>query len=470
MTDQDEGYGVPLAQLASDVQAGRRSAVEVVERCLDAIAKENPRLNAIVAERALAARAEAADEDRGRRDRPLAGLPFTAKDVIATVQLPTTCGSRVMAGHQPREDATVVARLRRAGAILVGKTNCPEFAFSVDTRNDLHGRTTNPLGDFTPGGSSGGESAAVAAGMSMLGIGSDFGGSIRWPALCTGLAGLRPTVGRVPTTGLLPSLSNAGRFTVNVNTLQGKVQTVGPLGRTIADLELILSVICGPDGVDPFAADMPLGAAAGVDLSEVEVLIGTDVAGRRVEPPVADAVDFAAAALAKAGAVVRVGLPSQLDPAVDVYAELRGADPLDEIAAVSRGDEHMLMPHTRELLDAARRMTARDLTPLWSARDRLRGELLARLAGTSLLVLPVSVCLPPATTDAVASDGGAQFEIMTPSRAISLFGLPALSVPCPRAPDGRPVSVQIVGPPFREDLVFAAGRHVEAARIRHDGR
>src|SRR3954468_2879811 len=192
-----------IADIAADVRSGRRGAPEVLEGYLERVGALNPQINAVVSLRADEARRDARRLDArirsGEAVGALAGVPFTVKDVIATDDLPTTCGSVVMKDHRPSADAAVVSLLRAAGAVLVGKTNTPEFAFGVDTCNDLFGRTNNPLGPWTPGGSSGGEAAAVAAGMSAFGVGTDFGGSIRWPAQCTGLVGLRPTVGLVPT-------------------------------------------------------------------------------------------------------------------------------------------------------------------------------------------------------------------------------------------------------------------------------
>lgn len=195
-----------IADTAQRVRSGSVSAAEVLEGFIDRISAGNDALNALVAIRLDGARSDARRIDEqvvaGLDPGPLAGVPFSAKDVLATVDLPTTCGSRLLAGHRTTYDATVVARARAAGGILLGKTNCPEFAFGVHTVNDLFGRTNNPLGAFTAGGSSGGEAAAVAAGFSAFGLGTDFGGSIRWPAQCAALIGLRPTIGRLPGTGI----------------------------------------------------------------------------------------------------------------------------------------------------------------------------------------------------------------------------------------------------------------------------
>lgn len=455
-----------MSTIPEDVHSGQTTARATLEECLAAVTRHNPRLNALVALRAEEARAEADSLDalspEQRRDKPLAGVPFTVKDVIATRDLPTTCGSRVMAGFRPAEDAPAVARLRAAGAILVGKSNTPEFAFSIDTANELFGRTGNPLGNLTAGGSSGGEAAALASGMSLLGIGSDFGGSIRWPAQCVGVVGLRPTIGRIPETGLLPTLTPTRVSGPNLTTLQGRVQTVGLMAATIAGIEPALAVMSGPDGIDPRTHGIPAWHAAEVDVTRVEIRFGTGVAGQAPDAAVAAGVEAAVSALAAAGVGTGLGLPPEVDEAVEVYARLRAADPLTEIALVSRGREQELVPFTRDLLDRAPRHSV-ELGDLWAARERLTRGLLDWLTGERALVLPIASRLPYTTEEMLSLETGAGFDSLLCSRAIAFFGVPALSVPVTKAPDGRPVSVQIVGPPFREDLVLALGRSLERA-------
>lgn len=456
------------AAIADAVLGRRASAVEVLDAFADRLQAANPRLNAVIALRLEAARVEAiAIDDQvqaGHPVGPLAGVPFTVKDVLATADLPTTCGSRVLDGHRTAEDATVVTRLRQAGAILVGKTNCPEFAFGIDTTNDLHGRTLNPLGDFTPGGSSGGESAAVAAGMSALGVGNDFGGSVRWPAQCTGIVGLRPTIGRCPTTGHLPAMTDEEPLAPNPRSVEGRFRVVGLLARTVADVTLGLEVLAGPDGVDPFAVPVPLGDPARLRIDQIEIRHGHTLAGQHVASEVADAVGWAVDALARNGAGVAPGLPHPLHAAVGVFAALRRTDPFDEIIRVSGDRTDELTAMVKMLLADVPQMPEREVIRLWAERDRLCGELSQWLTGNRLLVLPVASHLPCPSADVEGPMNPAQFELLAMSRAVTLFGLPSLSVPCPPAPDGRPVSVQIVGPSFREDLVLAAGRCVEQRR------
>jgi amidase len=468
-TIQDHPSGGPrrlLSTIPGAVRAGQTSARAILEECLAAVAEHNPRLNALVALRADEARVEADALDAlspaELRDKPLAGVPFTVKDVIATQDLPTTCGSRIMAGFRPAEDASAVVRLRAAGAILVGKSNTPEFAFSIDTENELFGRTGNPLGDLTAGGSSGGEAAALASGMSLLGIGSDFGGSIRWPAQCAGVVGLRPTIGRLPATGLLPTLTPERVSGPNLSTLQGRVQTLGPMAATVGDIELALAVMSGPDGSDPRTLGIPPWHPSDVDLTRVEIRYGTGAAGQEADPAVAAGVESAVVALAGAGVGTAVGLPPEVDEAVEVYARLREADPLVEVSLASRGREQDLVPFTRDLLARAPRHSV-ELADLWAERERLTRGLLNWLTGDRALVLPIASTLPHTIDELLSLEAGVGFDSLLCSRAIALFGVPALSVPVGQAPDGRPVSVQVVGPPFREDVVLALGRRLERA-------
>lgn len=452
--------------IATGVRTGALTALAVLEEFLDRLERQNPTLNAVVAARGDAARAEAREIDRrvasGEPVGPLAGVPFTVKDVLATEDLPTTCGSRTMAGHRTRRDATVVARLRAADAVLVGKTNCPEFAFGVDTVNSLHGPTRNPLGDFTAGGSSGGEAAAVAAGMSALGVGTDFGGSVRWPAQCTALVGLRPTVGRLPRTGVLPTLDDDEPLVPNQRSMQGRLEVPGLLARRVDDIEAALRVATGPDPFDACTVPVALGDSSDVTLSRIELRWAGGLAGVGVTSEIADAVAAAADILAHAGATVTDGVPSAVDEAPELYAALRATDPLDEIRQRADGRGHLLDLVVSRLLVRPPDSPRPDVVRLWARRDRLAADLAGWLRGDRLLALPVSTC-PPLRTDVSSGTDHlvGRFDVVTPCRAVSLFGLPAMSVPCGVMPDGRPLSVQLVAPAFREDLLFAAGREIE---------
>jgi amidase len=409
-----------------------------VEVHLRRLAEENPRLNAVISDRAAAVRAEAARSAAG----PLTGVVFTVKDVISTADLPTTCGSRLRGDGRTARDAPAVRRMRGAGAILLGKTNCPEFALGVHTDNPRYGRTHNPLGPFTVGGSSGGEAAAVASGISTVGLGTDFGGSIRWPAQCAGLTGLRPTVGRVPGAGQFPWLEGPAERT----TLQGAVQVIGPIGRTVDDVAAAFAILANTPR-EP-------GAIA-------EVRWSGNLAD---DSAVAVAVEWAAGVLAGAGVPIARDLSSTMEAAADVYDRLRATDPMDAIAEVARGREHLLDGRTRALLAARMTVDPGVRRGLWAERARLIAVLAEYLRPDRLLLLPVSVRrpFPPPTLDEPPDP--AEFDVLRPCRAVSLFGFPAISVPAPPAPDGVPVSVQLVAGPGGEERLFTAARWIEEAR------
>src|SRR6201981_2145283 len=248
-----ESTYLSAVSMAEQVRQKKISALELVDAHLARIAHLNPRLNAFIA----------VDEDRARRDAraldtaaalgdfrgPLHGVPISIKSSIATAGLRCESGTRLRAGNVPAKDAVLVSRLREAGAIILGVTNTPELLMAWETDNVLYGRTKHPW-DFerTPGGSSGGEAAAIAAGCSAGGVGSDGGGSIRVPAHFSGICGLKPTPGRIPATGHFPE--SAGPFAL--------LGVVGPMARTVADLELLFRVVAGYDAGDPSAARVPV--------------------------------------------------------------------------------------------------------------------------------------------------------------------------------------------------------------------
>lgn len=456
----------PDASLASSVAAvrdGRAGTADLVRACVARVREANPRLNAVVAERCDAAVEEAAALAATRGvGGALAGIPFTAKDMLATADLPTTCGSRSLEGHRTGTDATVVARMRAAGAVLVGKTNCPEFALGVDTDNDLFGPTRNPLGPWTAGGSSGGEAAAVAAGMSAVGLGSDYGGSLRWPAQCTGLVGLRPTVGRVPRTGEQPTPVESDE---PARSFVDSVQVVGPIGRTVEDVWTVLQVVSGPDGLDPLAQDQPLRDFRAVRLEDVEVAWAPTVGDVVVDPEVADAVRVAADALSRDGVAVSRGVPTEVDRALPVYDRLRSTEPMAAVARLHDADPRLVGDGIKAMLQARVHLDPAELADLWEERDLLVAGLAGRLRGERALLLPVSTEPPHDLTGRVAD-----FHLLAPSRAISLFGVPAVSVPVTASRTGAPVSVQVVAPWFREDVALAVAAHLERSLPRNDSR
>ena len=242
-----------LSAMAAKIQSRELSPVELTEAHLKHIETHNPNLNAFVVLLADEARdcAKMAEEaiTRGERTGPLHGVPVTVKDSFDIEGLPTLCGSRFRQDHRATCDSTAAARLRAAGAIILGKTNCPEFLMNYETDNHITGRTNNPWNlERTPGGSSGGESAAISSFCSAGGIGSDGGGSIREPAHFCGICGLKPTPGRVPATGHYPEIGHPG----------GLLGVGGPMARNAKDVHMLFDVLAGHDLQDPFSAPVPV--------------------------------------------------------------------------------------------------------------------------------------------------------------------------------------------------------------------
>src|SRR6185503_13720123 len=285
---------LPARALAEALRRGALSSEAVVRAYLDRIEAVNPSLNAVVQLRAEAALAEARAADRvpaGERGA-LHGVPMTIKDSLDTAGIVTTGGTKGRASFVPSADATVVRRVRAAGAILLGKTNTPDLTLSYETSNLVYGHTNNPFDVArTSGGSSGGAAAIVAAGGSPIEIGSDTGGSIRLPAHCCGIAGLKPTAGRVPRTGHIINYEGASQFLTHI----------GPLARHVDDLGFLLGIIAGPDGVDPHVVPVPLGDPSTVRLAGLRVGYYSRLPPVEVTPETAGAVEAAVDALRRAG-------------------------------------------------------------------------------------------------------------------------------------------------------------------------
>jgi Asp-tRNA(Asn)/Glu-tRNA(Gln) amidotransferase A subunit family amidase len=450
------------ADVARAVASGEVTAAEVVEAHLERIEARNPRLNAIVTlcEREARAAAAAADRVPASERGPLHGVPFVCKDVIATAGVRTTAGSLLLRDHVPRRSAPVVTRLEGAGAILLGKTNCPEFALEPHTDNRLFGLTLNPVDEtVSAGGSSGGDAAAVAAGLAAFGVGSDYGGSIRWPAQCCGIAGLRPTCGLVPLTGVLPSPPGEEPGVPSSVAILSRLQTIGPLARTVEDCMLVLRVIAGPDGVDPNTVPVPLGDPDEVDVSSLAVAWAAGEGTQPVRPDLAAAVAGAAATLERAGLEVDERRPPGLEQAVEIYRAYRYADGLPVHEAFARGREEELADTMRNwFATITPSPTVAEYQAHAAARDALRARVLAFMERWPILLLPVSLAPAPRLG---SDDFAARFHNMAPCWAVTLLGLPSLAVTCARTDEGLPAAVQVVGRPWRDHEVVAIARLLE---------
>jgi Asp-tRNA(Asn)/Glu-tRNA(Gln) amidotransferase A subunit family amidase len=454
------------SELAKLIRARKVSPVEVVEAHLRRIERLNPALNAIVtlSPRALdQARAAELDLISGKQVGLLHGVPLTVKDTIDTEGLRSTSGSRLRANHVPDRDATAVARLKAAGAIILGKTNTPEMAIPYETDNVVFGRTNNPHARHrTPGGSSGGEAAAIAACLSPAGIGSDLSGSIRVPAHFCGIVGLKPTTGRVPMDGHTPSA--AGTLSLGAS--------IGPMARTTEDLALLFKVI---------ADAAPSGSSRATPLTEgITTLHGLRV-GWYVDDgvvPVTDETRAAIAATAKvlsdAGLEVSEARPPGVARGSALWIELFSRAGTEQLREAYRGREDEAGPQVLSLLRNADEETdleskigrAEKVAAAVLERGTLREDLLLWMKTTPLILAPVGAT-PAFEHGARRVDVNGQsisvFRAFGYAQTFNVFGLPSVVVPAGRSVDGLPIGVQIIGRPFEERTVLAVAAVVENA-------
>jgi amidase len=442
------------SELAALIQSREISSGEAVNAHLDRIEEINPRINAVVTLASDRARDEARAADaalaRGDEVGPLHGVPFTIKDCIDTEGVVTTWGTTGRADHVPAADATVVARLRGAGGILMGKTNLPELAMSYDTDNELFGPTRNPHDlDRSPGGSSGGAAAALAGFMTPLEIGTDAAGSIRIPAHFCGIAGLKPTAGRV---------SRAGTSGWKASHIEAFVQ-VGPMARTVRDLALALPIIAGPDGLDPAISPVTLGTHTSVDIGTLRVGTFTQNGIDTADEATVQAVAAAARALGDSGAAIEQVAPPGLDRLPDVVSRIIVGDGGWWMARLL--DEVGTRASTFGIFPLRPPFSGEDYVMLLEDRERLRADLLEFMADFDVLLCPVTA--GPAI-EIGAAGTAARPKGFTFTHPFNLTGWPVAVVRAGTSPDGLPIGVQIVARPWREDVALAAAAVVEAAK------
>jgi Asp-tRNA(Asn)/Glu-tRNA(Gln) amidotransferase A subunit family amidase len=445
------------------LQSGKISVVELAEAHIRQIERLNPELNAFAdfdAER-VRERARKHDAWKGQRARrPLFGLPVTVKSSIATRGSKCEIGSLLHEGEIPAHDAVVVARLRAAGALILGTTNCPEFLMAYETDNLLHGRTRNPWNlECTPGGSSGGESAAIAAGLSAAGLGSDSGGSVRVPAHFTGICSLKPTPGRIPGRGHLPPC--VGPFSI--------LGAIGPMARTMADVALLFRMLSGQDPHDPASPPVALREPGLDELRTNTIGFFEDDGLVPVTPETRAAVNAAAAALRDAGLSVEPFQPSTLELLRQLWSKFFVQCGAMFYAPAIAGKEHRLSPIFKEFLgiaEAAPPLTATDLLNAWAELDLLRAKTLAEMSKYPVLLCPVASI--PAFRHGerrwiVEEQAVDYLDAVRPTQWFNALAAPAAVVPVGASPDGLPIGVQIVARPFQDETALGIAAIVDAA-------
>jgi Asp-tRNA(Asn)/Glu-tRNA(Gln) amidotransferase A subunit family amidase len=408
-------------------------------------------LNAVVArddEAALRA-ADAADAARRRGDvRPLLGLPLTVKDSLAVAGLPCASGSWTRREHVPAADATVVARARAAGAIVVAKTNVPEYTWSYETENDVFGRTLNPFDPArTCGGSSGGEAALLGAGATIAGIGSDGGGSIRVPSHYCGTAGLRPTAGLVPETGCWPSTRDTGMLDMNA---------VGPMAARVEDLALLLPLLAGADGLDPFVQGVVAGDPASVDVGTLRVGFYVDDGVHPVSEQTASAVRAAAESLGGEETA-----PPDVSAATEVFFGLMAADGGAQARADTEGGAHV--EQFARLLEDIRplRLDATGLFTLQRRMFALRAAIRSFVGRFDVVLCPVTA--GPAPLHGCAPGTDEPIESYLPFNYTHAFSIAGLPVAVVRVGSERelPIGVQVVASAFHDHVCLAVAGALE---------
>ena len=448
--------------MAERIRRKELSPVELVESHLSRIQELNPKLNAFVQVDAERARRQArvAEAAVGNAEElgPLHGVPISIKSSIEVAGLRRESGSKLRAGFVAAQAAPLVSRLRQAGAIILGVTNTPEMLMAWETDNLLYGRTNNPWDlERTPGGSSGGEAAAIAAGMSTGGVGSDGGGSIRVPAHFSGICGLKPTPGRIPATGHFPA--STGPFAL--------LGVVGPMARTVADLKVLFEVMQGPDDGDPSAAPVPMRWPEKDDLKRIRIGYFEDDGRTPVTPETRAAVRTAAEGLQRAGFQVEPFRPEGLELARQLWWKIFGVAGGMLLSPIMQGHESEISPLLRQFsswVAAEPSHTGESLLDTWVQRDVVRMKILAQMRKYPVLLCPVAAI--PAFRHGERSwqvEGKTvpYLDAWSYTEWFNLLGTPAAAVRVGRSPEGLPIGVQIVARPWEEEIVLSVAAALE---------
>ena len=457
----DSIYFADIAEVADQIRSKEISPREVIDAHLDRIETLQPKLNAFVHVDAEGARRQAQAAEtailRGDAVGVLHGVPISIKSCVDVAGWPCPAGSRLRADYVASKDAVLVSRLRTAGAILVGNTNVPEFLMAYETDNTLSGKTSNPWDlSRSAGGSSGGEAAAIASGCSMGGVGSDGGGSVRVPAHFCGISGLKPTPGRIPSTGHYPR--GAGAF--------AWLAVVGPMARTVADVRALFDVMKRPDADDALCSPIQVKSFNEDELRRIGVGILESKALGDVTRETNKAVERAADLLSEQFNVEPFPLKG-LEQAIELWWFFFGPMIARLFEPMVEGREAELSPIFQEYLSMASLKIAPTVDEFMQAcvkRDLVRAKIIKQMRDVPILLSPV--CSAPAFRH---GEGNWQpvsgyRDTMRHAQWLNLAGFPGVSVPMGFSAEGLPIGVQVIGRPNEDELVLTVAEILEATR------
>ena len=458
-----ESFHFTIAETIEKYRSKEISPVELITAYCERAHVLQPALNAFVhldCESAIA-RARQAESAilRGEKLSALQGIPLTVKSCIDVAGWPCPAGSLLRKDYVPITDATLVSRLENSGGIIVGSTNTPEYLMAYETDNRLNGKTCNPWNlSYSSGGSSGGEAAAIAGGCSMGGVGSDGGGSIRVPAHFCGICGLKPTPGRIPSTGHFPKASGAFSW----------IGAVGPMARSVADLQILFEVMAGPDNGDPLSAPVPVKIPSEKALQGMRIGVLQSSALGTATPETLEAVSRAGKLLANRGFRVEPISLNKLDDALALWGffwRVIGR----EIGGSTRGKDLLLSPMLAEFLAAIAAEPPITLESFMIAcveRDDVRIDILQQMRDVPILLSPVSSA-PAFKHGAGNYRSGDPFNYRDTMRFcqwLNPTGLPGLSIPIGHSLEKLPIDIQLIGRPYEEEQLLLVGQILEQER------
>lgn len=449
----DDLLALSVRDLATAIRSKQTTSKHLTKLFLDQIETVNPALNAVIRlEPEIAMKyAERADIalQGGETPGKLFGVPMTIKDSLDTFDMITTWGTEGRRGFRPGKDATCVERLRNQGAILMGKTNTPEFTLSFKTDNLIFGRTNNPFDTSrTPGGSSGGAAAIISTGGSPFDVGTDTGGSIRLPSHFCGISGLKPTTGRIPCTGnALPTSGVIAPLT-----------QPGPMAKSVDDLIYLLEIMAGPDNIDPHAIPCPLLDPYAVNVAELKIGYHTDNGIKTPDDPIVSVIKSVVDLLSAHKMVASEVRPSGIEMAGLIFGYLLGADNGDMINMLLEDSQTITpSPVITDLLESAGNpISGAEYSQAINLWHNFQSSMLSYFDVFDILVSPVNA------HTAIAHDEPEDFSAYSYTTAYNLTGWPSVVIRAGTDSDGLPIGVQILARPFREDQCLAVASWLEA--------